>query len=80
MRYYGLGEPRYYRWVPWPHQARQFTPGQATHQQTEREIEYRKNRFVGKTFWYTKETQLQHKNKDPKAIAWRDYPNNMGTN
>ncbi len=71
MRYYGLGEPRYYRWIP-SHQARQFTPGQATRSTTEREIEYRKIGFVGKTFWYTENPTAAQK-QDPKAIAWREF-------
>jgi hypothetical protein len=71
MRYYGLGEPRYYRWIP-SHQARQFTPGQATRSPLEREVEYRKIGFIGKTFWYvTNPTEAQK--QDPKAIAWREF-------
>lgn len=71
MRYYGFGEPRYYRWIP-SHQARQFTPGKPTRSATEREIEYRKIGFVGKTFWYV-ENPTEAQKQDPKAIAWREF-------
>jgi hypothetical protein len=71
MRYYGLGEPRYFRWIP-AHQARQFTPGQPTKSATEREIEYRKIGFIGKTFWYVKNPTEAQK-QDPKAIAWHEF-------
>src|SRR5579863_5116552 len=71
MRYYGLGEPRYFRWVP-AHQARQFTPGKPTRSSTEREIEYRKIGFIGKTFWYV-ENPTEMQKQDPKAIAWREF-------
>jgi len=71
MRYYGLGEPRYFRWIP-AHQARQFTPGQPTKSSTEREIEYRKIGFIGKTFWYVKNPTEAQK-QDPKSIAWREF-------
>jgi hypothetical protein len=71
MRYYGLGEPRYYRWIP-SHQARQFTPGQPTRSPLEKEVEYRKIGFIGKTFWYTENATAAQK-QDPKAIAWREF-------
>jgi len=71
MRYYGLGEPRYFRWIP-SHQARQFTPGQPTRSSTEREIEYRKIGFIGKTFWYVENPTAAQK-QDPKALPWREF-------
>lgn len=71
MRFYGLGEPRYFRWIP-AHQARQFTPGQPTRTSTEREIEYRKIGFVAKTWWYvTNPTPSQKRNS--KALPWREF-------
>jgi hypothetical protein len=71
MRYYGLGEPRYFRWIP-SHQGRQFTPGQPTKTPTEAQVEYRKIGFIGKTFWYvTNPTEAQK--QDPKALPWREF-------
>lgn len=71
MRYYGFGEPRYFRWIP-SHQARQFTPGKPTRTPTEREIEYRKIGFIGKTFWYVENPTAAQK-EDPKALPWREF-------
>lgn len=72
MRYYGLGEPRYFRWIP-AKQARQFTPGKPTVTPTEREIEYRKIGFVGKTFWYIQGPITATQKQDPKNLAWKEF-------
>jgi hypothetical protein len=75
MRYHGLGEPRYYRWIP-AHQARQFTPKTGDVQReggvVERGIEDRKIGFVAKTFWYVK-TPTTAQKLEPKNIAWHEF-------
>jgi len=72
MRYHGLGEPRYFRWVP-SNEARQFTPKQATRSTTEREIEARKIGFVAKTFWYVQGPITAAQKNDPKALPWEEF-------
>ncbi len=75
MRYHGLGEPRYFRWIP-SNQGRQFTPKTPN---VEREggvieagIEDRKIGFVAKTFWYVENPTLAQK-QNPKEIAWHEF-------
>ena len=72
MRYHGLGEPRYFRWLP-SNEARQFTPSQATRSTTERQIEGRKIGFVAKTFWYVTGPISEAQKNDPKALPWEEF-------
>ena len=72
MRFYGLGEPRYFRWIP-SHQARQFTPNQPTRTPEEREVEGRKIGFVAKTLWYKVGPLTLAQKRDPKALNWSEF-------
>ncbi len=74
MRYYGLGEPRYFRWVP-AHQGRQFTPGKWPVPQLPSEgyIDPSHVGFVAKEFWYAENpTPAQKATREAALqIPWR---------
>lgn len=74
MRFYGLGEPRYFRWVP-SNEARQFTPNQPTKSPSEGQIEGRKIGFVGKTFWYVENPAASYKTdrEAAKQLPWTEF-------
>jgi hypothetical protein len=71
MRYAGLGEPRYFRWIA-PNEARQFTPKAAT-RSNERQIEGRKIGFVAKTWWYVQNPDANKMNNAPKELPWQEF-------
>lgn len=73
MRYHGLGEPRYFRWIP-TNQARQFTPKKPV-AANEREIEGRKIGFVPKTWWYVQNPAAAQKDNHEaaKTLPWQEF-------
>lgn len=79
MRYYGLGEPRYFRFIP-SKASRQFTPGQPTvpgSAGAEEGIVPAKVGFVAKTFWYVdmSDPKLSALKKDrelAKTLPWAE--------
>jgi hypothetical protein len=76
MRFYGLGEPRYFRWIP-SHEGRQFTPKQATRSgmESEQPIEGRKIGFIAKTWWYVINPSPANKSdrEVAKTLPWREF-------
>ena len=73
LRYQGLGEPRYFRWIP-SEQARQFTPNQAV-AANERGIEGRKIGFVAGTWWYVRNPNpaLKVDHNTAKTMPWEEF-------
>lgn len=74
MRFHGLGEPRYFRWIP-KNEARQFTPNQATRTPSEGQVEGRKIGFVAKTFWYVENPAPAFKadRETAKTLPWKEF-------
>lgn len=73
LRYQGLGEPRYFRWIP-RGQGRQFTPNQAV-AANERAIEGRKIGFVAGTWWYVENpaAALKVDHATAKSLPWMEF-------
>jgi hypothetical protein len=74
MQFYGLGEPRYFRWIP-AHQAREFAPNQPIPSQTGAElpVEGRKIGFILRDLWFTENPPASAKvNREAaKLLPWR---------
>lgn len=72
MRYHGLGEPRYFRWIP-SNEGRQFTPNKPV-AANERGIEGRKIGFVAKTWWYVQNPNpsLKANHEAAKTLPWQE--------